>query len=367
MREVNLNLKYRVLNALPYVVIALGFLFFASPFVSFLELSIPLNLVNAGHPYVIAGVFALLYTKKKIEKTSYVLAVPAVTFLALTGTWLYFESPSPYELSMDGIFVFGAVSLFFVFGYTAKKRKWAYVTGSVMAYLVCVFVVVSSSLRLDLLRMDLQNPLLIALRLLYIVGPGIPLAVVAYFVLGGNPNKRQRVYLAASLLAYVVWSYYFLTRSVGLASRSLMSMLAIILGLGIPIAVVVYFPSGDGSDKRRRNYVGASLLAYVVWIVVLPISAVLNLLSLVFALPIVLGLGIPSVVVPYLLSEDDPKGREWTYLGVSLLFYVVWVFVFDVVVPLLFASFEGYFMLALTLGAGTPLALVAYLLSDKDG
>jgi hypothetical protein len=292
-----------------------------------------------------------------------------VTFLALTGTWLYFESPSPYEPSMDGVFLFGAVSLFFVLGYTAKKREWAYIVGSVIAYFACVFVVVSSSLRLDLLRMDLQNPLPIVFRLLYIVGPGIPLAVVAYFVLGGNPNKRKRAYLAMSLLAYVVWSY-FLTRSVGLTSRSLMSMLAIILGLGIPIAVVVYFPSDDGSDKRRRNYVGASLLAYVVWIVVLPISVVLNLLSLVFALPIFLGLGIPSVVVPYLLSEDDSKNREWTYLGVSLVFYLVWVFVFDVVVPPLFASFEGYIMLMLTLGitlgTGTPLALVAYAISGVD-
>jgi len=92
----------------------------------------------------------------------------------------------------------------------------------------------------------------------------------------------------------------------------------------------------------------------------------LNLLSLVFALPIVLGWGIPSVVVPYLLSEGDSKSREWTYIGVSLLFYVVWVFVFDFVVPLLFASFEGYFVLALTLGAGTPLALVAYVLSSRN-
>ena len=361
-----MNIDYH--DALPYLILTIGVLFYLSPFAPLgtIEIGI-LGPVSAS--YFVAGAFAWLYTRGKVKEPPYVLAVPVVTFLLLAGMWFYFESPSPYDLSADSVLLYGVVSVFFVLGHTTKRTEWGYVATSVLAYFVCVFVVASSSLRLDLLRLDLQNPLPNAFRLLYTAGPGIPLAVVAYFVLGGNPNKKKRAYLATSLLAYVVWSY-FLTRSVGLASRSLMSMLAIILGLGIPLAVVVYLPSEDGSDKRRRNYVGASLLAYVVWIVVLPSSVLLNLLSLVFAFPIFLGLGIPRVVVPYLLSEDDSKSREWTYLGVSLVFYLVWVFVFDVVVPPLFASFEGYFLLALTLGitlgTGTPLALVAYALSGVD-
>ena len=360
----NLSLGSRVPNALPYLLLALGLGFFSLPFVLSLEPSNTFNFLNAGHPYVVAGVFALLYTKRKVEKTLYVLAVPAVTFLVLTGTWLYFESPSPYELSIDGILVLGAVSFFFVLGYTAKKRDWAYVAASVIAYSVCVLIVVSSSVRLDLLRLDLQNPLLLAVRLLYIIGSGIPLAVVAYFVLGGDPSKRKRAYLAASLLAYVVW-IEVLTGSVGLTLRSLASTVATVLGLGVPLAVVVYFPLDGGSDKKRRSYIGASLLAYVVWIVVLPVSVVLNLLSLIFVLPLIVGLWIPQVVVPYLLSDDDSKRREWAYLGASLLAYVVWICIFDIVIPSLFTSWEGYFVLALTVGAGTPLAVVAYFLSTE--
>jgi len=302
-----MNLGSRVLNALPYVVIALGFLFY----ISFLEPSISLNSVNAGHPYVVGGVFALLYTKKKIEKTSYVLVVPAMTFLALTGTWLYFESPSP-ELSTGSVFVFGAVSFLFVLGHTAKKREWAYVVGSVIAYFACVLVVASSSLRLDLPMLNLQGPFSFVLPFLYIIGPGAPLTVIIYSLLKDEPKTKEWAYVTALVLAYVVWIVFF--------AGSRTQVVQVALGLG-PLATV---------------------------------------------LVLVLSLGTPRAVVPHVLSDGDSKMKEWTYVSASVFAYAVWVCVFIFVVLLLSSSFAGGIIYEFTLRMGTPLALVAYVVSSRN-
>jgi hypothetical protein len=175
----NLNLGTRVPNALPYVVIALGVLFYAFPFVPFLE-GYSFFLVHAGYPYVTAGVFVWFVVRGKVEKSSYVLAVPAVTFLVLAGAFLYYVFPGTYALSTNGIFVYGSVSFLFVLGYTAGMKEWKYVGVSALAYVVCIFVVVPPTS----LGLNSWNLLLLAGVLALTLGTGTPLALVAYAISG---------------------------------------------------------------------------------------------------------------------------------------------------------------------------------------
>jgi len=179
-----LNLRFRVSNALPYVVLALGVLFSVSPFVPILNdyHFVPI-LARVFPSYVAGGAFACLYTRGKVKEPPYVLAVPVVTFLLLAGMWLYFEFPGYYAMGVDA-FAYGSVSFLYIIGHAAATRDWVYVGVSVLAYFVCVFVVVPPSS----LGLNSWNLLQLVYIFVLTLGAGTPLALVAYVISSRNQS-----------------------------------------------------------------------------------------------------------------------------------------------------------------------------------
>jgi len=139
-----------------------------------------------------AGAFAWLYTRGKIKKDWYVLAVPVATVLvlmAMGGLYSMFSSsPSPYTLAAnaEAVFLYGITSLFYVLGHTAAKKNWDYVGWLVLVYLVCVSVVISISV-----EAGTWVTLLMAGVLALTLGAGTPLALVAYVVSSRNQSGRS--------------------------------------------------------------------------------------------------------------------------------------------------------------------------------
>lgn len=182
-----MNLRHRVSNTLPYVVLTLGFLFSVSPFVPFGKIDF-VFLVPISPSYVVAGAFAWLYTRGKVKKDSYLLAVPTATLVILTvmfGLYFIFSSTGPYTLATHVwvVLVYGIISLFYVLGHEAGKGNWVYVGASVLVYLICVFAVI-------LIRVEVGTwvTLLVAGILALTLGAGTPLAVVAYVVSSRNQS-----------------------------------------------------------------------------------------------------------------------------------------------------------------------------------
>lgn len=181
----NLNLGSRFSDALPYVVLALGILFYVSPFVPVLDYyDASYDLVFLSPSYVVAGVFAWLYTRERVEELPYVLAVPAVTLLILTVMWLYFEFPGPYALRSRFVFGFASVSFFYVIGHTVRAKEWSYVVASVLAYFVCLSAIVVVP------PFDPWTFLALFLVLVVTLGAGVPLALVAYVLSNGDQSGR---------------------------------------------------------------------------------------------------------------------------------------------------------------------------------
>ena len=110
------------------------------------------------------------------------------------------------------------------------------------------------------------------------------------------------------------------------------------------------------------------MLAYVVSIVVLPgpVRGILRPGTLFYVLVLVLSLGIPSAVVTYLLPDNPTKSQEFAFVAAGVLAYSVWVSLFTVGSVLTLYTWASAVVLALTFAAGTPLAVVAYLLPGRD-
>ena len=303
-----MKLDSRISTILAYLLLLIGILFYVSPYLPVLEqYDASYDLVFVAPSYLVAGTFAWLYTRGKVEKDSYVLLVPAVTFLVLAGNWLLAESFGIYELGVREVVLYGSISFFFVFGYTAKSRRWSYFGTSALAYIACVSIVaLPESTRLGSWALD---PPSLALTILIF----IPVLV------------------------------------------------------GIPVAVAVYLLSRNGMEGKRA-YLAAAVLAYIVSIVVLPgpVRGILRPGTLFYVLVLVLSLGIPRAVVTYLLPDNPTKRQEFACVAVAVLAYSVWVSLFTVGSVLALYTWASAVVLALTFGAGTPLAVVAYLLSGRD-
>jgi len=178
-----LNLSSRASNFLPYVVTALGVLFYVSPFLPFFKQY--RFLVYVGYPYVVAGAFAWFVIHGKVEKPLYVLAVPVATFLILAGASLYYAYPGTYAMDTNDIFAPGSISFFFVLGYGAGIRELKYVGVSALAYIACVFVVVPPTS----LRFRSWEAFVLAGLLALTLGAGAPLALVAYALSGVDRSE----------------------------------------------------------------------------------------------------------------------------------------------------------------------------------
>ena len=176
-----MNLSSRASNFLPYVVTALGVLFYVSPFLPFFKQY--RFLVYVGYPYVVAGAFAWFVIHGKVEKPLYVLAVPVATFLILAVASFYYASLGSY--AMDSIFAYSSISFFFVLGYGAGIRELKYVGVSALAYIACVFVVVPPTS----LRFRSWEAFVLAGLLALTLGMGTPLALVAYALSGVDRSE----------------------------------------------------------------------------------------------------------------------------------------------------------------------------------
>ena len=176
-----MNLDSRILKALPYLLLALGVLFYVSPFLPFFKQY--RFLVYVGYPYVVAGAFAWFVIHGKVEKPLYVLAVPVATFLILAGASFYYAYPGTY--AMDSIFAYGSISFFFVLGYGAGIREPKYVGVSALAYIACVFAVVPPTS----LGFSSWESFALAGLLALTLGMGTPLALVAYALSGVDRSE----------------------------------------------------------------------------------------------------------------------------------------------------------------------------------
>ena len=179
----NLNLGSRVPNALPYLLLSLGVLFYVSPFVPFFEQYS--FLVYVGYPYVVAGAFAWFVIHGKVENPLYVLAVPVATFLILAGASFYYAYPGAYAMDTNDIFAPGSISFFFVLGYGAGIREVKYVGVSALAYIACVFAVVPPTS----LGFSSWEAFVLAGLLALTLGMGTPLALVAYALSGVDRSE----------------------------------------------------------------------------------------------------------------------------------------------------------------------------------
>ena len=138
-----MNIDSRISTALAYLLLLMGILFYASPYTPVLEqYETSYNLVLVAPSYLAAGTLAWIHIRGKVERNSYVLLVPTVTFLILAGNWLLVGSFGTHELGVRDVLLYGSISLFFVFGYTAKTWRWSYFGTSALAYLACVSIVV---------------------------------------------------------------------------------------------------------------------------------------------------------------------------------------------------------------------------------
>ncbi|MCX2818317.1 hypothetical protein EGH25_02985 [Haladaptatus sp. F3-133] len=174
-----MNLDSRISAILPYPLLLIGILLYVSPFVPVLNhYDASYDLVFVAPSYVTAGAFGWLYMRGKIEKDSYVLAVPAVTFLLLTGMWLYFDFPGPYAVTARFVFGFGSLSFLYVTGHVAGVGDRIYAAASVVAYAVCLSVVV--------VLPPFDPWMFLSLFLVSVVTlvSGVPLALVGYVLSG---------------------------------------------------------------------------------------------------------------------------------------------------------------------------------------
>ena len=299
-----MNVDSRISTILAYLLLLIGILFYVSPYLPVLEqYDASYDLVFVAPSYLVAGTFAWLYIRGKVEGNSYVLLVPAVTFLILAGNWLLAESFGIYEPGVRDILMYGSISFFFVFGCTAKTRRWFYFATSALAYIACLSIVVL-------------------------------------------PESTRSG----------LWTYDYLS----------LALTFVPVFAGIPVAVAVYLLLRNGPEGKRA-YLAAAVLAYVVSIVVLPgpVRGILRPGTLFYVLVLVLSLGIPRAVVTYLLPDNPTKRQEFACVAVAVLAYSVWVSLFTVGSVLTLYTWASAVVLSLTFGAGTPLAVVAYLLSGR--
>jgi len=290
-------------ESVPYLLLTLGVLFSLSPLLNLGGVS----LLPLSPSYVTAGAFCWLYVRGMVRRNSYVLAVPAVTFLILTGMWLYFELSSPYGLSAEGVVSYGSISLFFVLGQTAKKKEWVYFGASGLTYLVCTYTVASG---LPGAGWGGVNPVSLGLTLVPVLVPGIPLTVATYLLLRGDPSRKDRVYLGTAVLAYAVWVVVGSgTVQLVLDPRPVFHLLVLVLSLGIPRAVVPRLLPDDASKREERAYLGAAVVAYVLWIPLFTVGVLPVLYSWTGAvvLALTLGAGIPLGVVGYLVPNNGRR------------------------------------------------------------
>jgi len=186
-----LNLRFRVSDALPYLILTLGVLLYLSPLVTLpLEKTEDFLVLTAPH-YIVAGVLTLLAAGGRGERSLHMAMAPVAALVAsavmlLPGILFLSEPPaSPYSPEVLEIAAYSTVSVLFSLGIAIRAGEIKYV-----AVLVLVYVAIATTVAVSLLDGDgvvsLGETAVLFVATVVPFVFGIPLGVVGYLQYGKN-------------------------------------------------------------------------------------------------------------------------------------------------------------------------------------
>lgn len=195
-----MNLRHRVSDALPYLLLSLGVLLYLSPLAPLtLDKTEDFLVVTAPH-YVVAGVLTLLAAHGRGERSLHMAVAPVAALVAsagmlLPGMLLIPEPPPgvgnpPYSPEVLEIAAYSSVSVLFSLGIAIRTREMKYV-----AVLALVYVAIATTIAVSLLDADgvvsLGEAAVLFVATVVPLVFGIPLGIVGYICYGEGDTRKE--------------------------------------------------------------------------------------------------------------------------------------------------------------------------------